>query len=322
MLNLTKSLIALVVVLTLYGAEARADSFVFTEVQGSAHVLTFLEPNTPPLKMRPFFEFGGPGLGIVSTFPPIGGGDVGNVEARDTCLVNPCTPGMVLGTNSSYSGILAPGEGGHARVNGVFYPFVKLAGTLNFVSAPIVLPNTPGVFHVTIPFTFSGNLTGDALQPDVVNPIFTAVLSGHGMATFHFEDITRGAASPQYRLSFIEYRFGPVAIQVDIKPATFPNSINPRSKGKIPVAILTTPTFNAATVDPTTVLFGATGTEARLAHSALEDVDGDGDMDLVCHFATQDTGITCGDTHAFLTGTILGGMRFKGSDFIETVACK
>ena len=106
-------------------------------------------------------------------------------------------------------------------------------------------------------------------------------------------------------------------------PLTFRReSINPKSKGKIPVAILTTETFDAATVDPTTVLFGATGTEAASVQSALKDVDGDGDTDMILHFPTPDTGIECGDTLAFLTGATDGGQVVAGSDSINTVKRK
>jgi hypothetical protein len=115
---------------------------------------------------------------------------------------------------------------------------------------------------------------------------------------------------------------GAVTVAIDIKPGSFPNSLNPRSKGKIPVAILTTETFDATTVDPGTVLFGATGIEAAPVHSALEDVDGDGDTDLILHFNTQDTGIVCGDTSAFLTGETLDGQMIEGSDSINTVGCE
>lgn len=111
-------------------------------------------------------------------------------------------------------------------------------------------------------------------------------------------------------------------IQIDIKPGSFPNSINPRSEGVIPVAILTTDTFDATTVDPTTVLFGATGTEAAPVHSALEDVDLNGDTDMILHFNIQDTGIQCGDTSASLTGETLDGQIIEGSDSIKTVGCK
>ncbi len=62
--------------------------------------------------------------------------------------------------------------------------------------------------------------------------------------------------------------------------------------------------------------------EAMLVQSALEDVDGDGDTDLILHFRTQDTGIQCGNTSASLTGQTFSGQAIQGSDSIVTVGCK
>jgi hypothetical protein len=111
-------------------------------------------------------------------------------------------------------------------------------------------------------------------------------------------------------------------VAIDMKPGSDPNSINPRSKGVIPVSILTTDTFDATTVDATTVLFGRTGTEAAPLHSVLKDVDGDGDLDMVLHFKTQDTSIQCEDVSAFLTGETVSGQPIQGSDSVNTVGCK
>ena len=108
-------------------------------------------------------------------------------------------------------------------------------------------------------------------------------------------------------------------VTIDIKPGGFPNSINPKSRGVTPVAILTTATFNATTVKPSTVRFGATGTEAAPARSALEDVDGDGDIDMILHFSTQSIGIHCGDTEEILTGETFSGQAISGSDSIRPV---
>jgi hypothetical protein len=113
-----------------------------------------------------------------------------------------------------------------------------------------------------------------------------------------------------------------IAVTIDVKPGGFPNSINPKSKGVIPVAVLTTDTFDATAVDPTTVFFGAIGSEAAPVHSVLEDVDGDGNTDIMLHFRTQRTGIVCGDTSASLTGNTFSGQAIKGSDSIRTVGCK
>jgi hypothetical protein len=113
---------------------------------------------------------------------------------------------------------------------------------------------------------------------------------------------------------------GPVSI--DIKPSSFPNSINIKKNRVVPVAILTTDIFDATDVDPSTLLFGKNGDEASPARTALKDVDGDGVPDMILHFNTQDTGLWCGDTSAFLTGETFDGQPIVGSDSIKIVGCK
>jgi len=49
-----------------------------------------------------------------------------------------------------------------------------------------------------------------------------------------------------------------IEVDIDIKPGSDPNSINLKSKGVVPVAVLTTDGFDASTVDPETVGFLAT----------------------------------------------------------------
>ena len=315
MLNIKK--IALIAVLTLCGVEARAQSFTITDTQGILIVNTSVDGGPPTLSRPPNFNLSGQGLSVTAFSPIAFGGDVGNVEARDTCRITLCGAGTVVGTNSSFSGTLRQG-GAMATVNGVNFQFLSLTGSLNFVSEPIVLPNVGGDFTVSIPFTFSGQIDGDQF----LTPIFTATLSGGGLATFIFWDDSRDPLHPHFLLYAVEYHFEPIPIPIDIKPDTFPNRINPESKGKIAVAILTTDAFDASAVDPATVLFGATGEEAGPVHSAMEDVDGDGDTDMVLHFNTRETGITCGTASASLTGVMFAGPRITGSDSIETVGCK
>lgn len=112
-----------------------------------------------------------------------------------------------------------------------------------------------------------------------------------------------------------------LTVSIDIKPGSTPNSVNPKSNGKLPVAILTTPTFDATSVDPITVRFGATGTEATPVHYSLGDVDGDKKIDLILHFNTQDTGIRCGGTMAYLSGKSFSGQAVWGADSINVVGC-
>ena len=113
-----------------------------------------------------------------------------------------------------------------------------------------------------------------------------------------------------------------LAVTIDITPGGFPNSINPAGRGVVPVAVLTTPTFNAALVAAPTVRFGATGTEAAPVHFALEDVDLDGDLDLILQFTTLQTGIICGITSATLTGMTIDGVAITGTDSVNTVGCR
>ncbi len=111
-----------------------------------------------------------------------------------------------------------------------------------------------------------------------------------------------------------------LTVAIDIKPGSFPNSINPGNQGVIPVAILTTNTFDAATVNPATARFGPNS--AMPQHASLEDVDGDNRLDMVLQFRSQATGIVCGNTSATLTGTTTGGQAIKGSDSVNTTGCK
>lgn len=113
-------------------------------------------------------------------------------------------------------------------------------------------------------------------------------------------------------------------VQIAIHPGSFPNasSINPKSKGVIPVAILSTNTFDATTVDPASVKFGPAQTEETHGRGHKEDVNRDGRTDLVVHFRTQDTGIVCGNTSVSLTGITFSGQSIKGSTSIRTVGCK
>ena len=113
---------------------------------------------------------------------------------------------------------------------------------------------------------------------------------------------------------------------IDIKPGSDPNSINLKSKGVVPVAILGSAIFDVTTVDVTTLVFGPD--DATPAHDLndpdvyadhLQDVNLDGFTDLVCHFKTQELGLVKGSTDATLTGDTNDGETFSGTDFVNIV---
>ena len=117
------------------------------------------------------------------------------------------------------------------------------------------------------------------------------------------------------------------AVEIDIKPGDDISSINLASNGRIAVAILTTDDFDASQVDASTVLFA----EASAVHSAMEDVDGDGDLDMVLHFLVEDTNleeiyaqmlaVDSESSHqslaVSLTGATLDGTSITGSDGVD-----
>jgi hypothetical protein len=124
---------------------------------------------------------------------------------------------------------------------------------------------------------------------------------------------------------------------IDIKPGSFPNSINLGSKGVLPVAILSTQKtkgeledFDARLVDVATILFGDSREgygRVRPIRSAFEDVDGDGDLDLILHFDMQQIvrvhALDATSVDAALSAETLGGdangFDLSGIDLVRIV---
>ncbi len=109
---------------------------------------------------------------------------------------------------------------------------------------------------------------------------------------------------------------------IDIKPGSFPNSINPRSRGNIPVAILGSAEFDVSDVDVSTVMLeGVSPLSAGLG--AIEDVNGDGFQDMVFHFDTQAVIAAVGGcvTEMTQTGDLLDGTPFSATDSVRILGC-
>jgi hypothetical protein len=114
---------------------------------------------------------------------------------------------------------------------------------------------------------------------------------------------------------------GTTLVSIEIRPRGDANRINPNSIKEIRVAILSEFGFDATTVDPNSVRFGATGIEGGPLDVVFRDFDRDRDTDMILRFEIQDTGIQCGHTIASLTGVTSSGLPFTGSNFIKTVRC-
>jgi len=118
-------------------------------------------------------------------------------------------------------------------------------------------------------------------------------------------------------------------VDVDVKPGNAKNNVNAKSNGVIPVAIYTTADFDATTIDGNSVLLSSADPEdtgIAADHFALEDVDGDGDLDMILHFRTQDVLAALGldldpgeseTANAELTGETVDAVMLQGFDTID-----
>ena len=173
------------------------------------------------------------------------------------------------------------------------------------------------------------SLLGIFVTTDVMNSprqqyTATLLLDGRVLVSGGFDGNTNTSSAELFESS--DACLEPVEVAIDIKPGNKRNPINPRSKGKTKVAILTTNTaagealdFDALQVDPATVRFGPD--EAKAVRYRAKDVDHDGDADLLLYFKTRKSGIACGDTEATLTGETYDGQAITGTDAIKTVGC-
>ena len=128
--------------------------------------------------------------------------------------------------------------------------------------------------------------------------------------SFAFDNVSRG-----------DIRLAVVTAVLDIRSGGPNNNINPNSNAVIPVAILSTDSFDVGTVDQASLRFGP-GLALAEGNGHLEDVNGDGQPDLVLRFRVRESGIQCGDTSVSITGETLNGIPIQGTDAIRTVGCK
>ncbi len=168
--------------------------------------------------------------------------------------------------------------------------------------------NEIGFFHIS-----SGSESGDSGEwwGVVVNERVIARM------TFEVESYGDFFAIDNFVFSVL-----PVEVLIDIKPGSDPNSFNNDGHGVIPVAILTTDSFDAATVDPFSVSLNGAAVRVKGKSGnagSLEDVDNDGDLDLVVQIEDVDGTYQAGDTLATLTGVTVDGFDIVGQDTIRIV---
>ena len=190
-----------------------------------------------------------------------------------------------------------------------------LVVTCSSVTIEVISGTVEIVFESTGGNTVTTSLTGgNSLTVDPTSATITAPATNPDPVVV-IVDGTEITLDPGESVTVTETESGDV--EIDIKPGSDTNPINLKSEGVIPVAILGAADFDVTTVDVDSLLFGPDG--ASPAHNGhLEDVNGDGFIDLLAHFRTQATGIAAGDTQACLTGTA-DEVDIEGCDVVRTV---
>ncbi len=132
----------------------------------------------------------------------------------------------------------------------------------------------------------------------------------------------RSVVFPPDEPGLVEIGDGPAEIAIDVKPGSAENPVQPGASGALPVALLSSATFDARSVDAPTVRLGAAGI-ARLQDGSfqaeLRDADADGDLDVVAHFSLADVALAPDATEVVLTGRTLAGVPFRGRDGVRVV---
>jgi hypothetical protein len=111
-------------------------------------------------------------------------------------------------------------------------------------------------------------------------------------------------------------------VRMDIKPGDDENTINLKSRGSLPVAIFSTQTFDARTIDVSFIRVAGAPVRTKPNGQpmlAFEDVNGDGLLDLVVQIDTGQLEITSNDTEAKLTARTKNGLSIVGHDSIRLV---
>ena len=139
-------------------------------------------------------------------------------------------------------------------------------------------------------------------------------------------DFVRIAGGAYHNLALVSTGITVIHVMIDIKPGDLQNCINNSGHGVIPVAILGSADFDVTQIDPATVQMEGlsiktTGKKNKpLVH--IEDVNGDGFDDLMFQIEDSKGVFTESSSVATVTGALLDGTSFEGTDKICIVPKK
>jgi len=175
--------------------------------------------------------------------------------------------------------------------------------------------------HVTIPVALDGRYDIAVVpEPNALSSdTFSITVVRNGVPTVVANEVRIDEIpSVGYQFDVLQA----ITVGIDIQPGDIIASINRRARGRIPVAILSSPALAAVEeVAADSLTFGRTGYERSFdsCDGNGEDVNADGLADLVCHFTTDVTEFELEDLSGTLRGVTRSGARIEGSDIVRIV---
>lgn len=272
----------------------------------------------------PYDKLGGDGLMFVVQSDPRGGeaigGGGGNLaygDERDAVDIEPIAPSVGIEFDTWYWWNPWDLYDNHIGID--------LNGSMSSVASYNVPTrmNNGAVWYAWIDYNgalLEIRLSETGIRPDNANlvwPVDLVGILGTTEVCVGFTASTGGFANDHDIRSWV---FADIYVPIDIKPGSDPNCFNNNGKGVIPVAILGSASFDVTQIDVQTVKLASMEIKSAgknnelLAH--IEDVNDDGFDDLVVQIQDENAVFPPGDSTATVTGSLIDGTLFQGSDTI------
>lgn len=179
----------------------------------------------------------------------------------------------------------------------------------------------------TIAQDFSTTLqVSDGISTSSLSTGSTSFTTPFSLDQIFLSSVQGGVSFDTFALGDFVLRFDDVlvtqaglTVQIDIKPGSLPNCFNLNGNGVIPVAILGSADFDVIDINTASLSFA--GLRVRLRGNnnpscATEYSNNDQFLDMICQFEDDPASWRGGSDTAELSGNLIDGTAFKGTDSI------
>lgn len=331
-----------------FTATFTADATVRVTVRDPGNLTGFDEATVEIITNRPpVADIGGPyttSEGAIVTFDGTGSSDPDgdavtfqwDFDGDGAADATGASPAWSFADDGSYSVSLTVSDGAASDVASTTVQVANVSPMVNAGSDASLISgrsytlggsfSDPGVLDA--PWTWAvdwGNgatASGTAsVQTTQIAPVVRMCVPGSYTVELAVTDKDGGTGSDALSLSVAAR-----AISIDVLPgsSTNPIRLNDRGQGRLPVAVLSHGGFDAGQLDPSTVTLSdgnGSGTPVATRRNGTlmaerEDVDGDGDIDLILHFERAAL-IDNGDLSSASTSLVLSGLNTDGCEALQ-----